>query len=189
VFSIPFWISIDVGFVAVLAAAFAAVLVVVLAAVIGFTFLAWAVCHTIYLCIESLTRKTRSQLSEKFNTSLCKLICVFIVFNLVCFSNIFFRADTLETAMQLIKSLFINFFPVDLFSGFVSPLAVGGHQMDEFNLFITVLFPVIFLLFERKIFSVASSEKVNLKFILVSLLLIMVFGVFNSGMRFIYMQF
>ncbi len=156
---------------------------------IGFTFLAWAVCHIIYLCFESLTRKARTEFSERFNNSLCKMLYIFIVFNLVCFSNIFFRANSFDTALHLIKTIGCNFIPDNFYNGLIAPIAVGGHQIDEFNLYITILLSVLFLLFERRIGNIVSSERINIKYIIGSVLLIMIFGVFNSGTRFIYMQF
>ncbi len=155
----------------------------------GFTFLAWAFCHAIYLGFELLTKKTRAQLSEKFNNSFYKLISIFIVFNLVCFSNIFFRASSFERAIQLIKNTFTNFFPENLLRDFVAPLAVGGHQLDEFNFYISIVIATLFLVFERKINRFATSEKWNMIFVVSCILMIMLFGIFNSGERFIYMQF
>lgn len=156
---------------------------------IGFTFLAWALCHILFLSFETLTRKIRMKLTEQFNSKLYKVLCIFLVFNAVCFSNIFFRAPSFEVAIQLINQLFFNFTPPDLFINFINPLAVGGHQIDEFNFGISILLFTVFLLFERKLVAVVKSEKLNFKFIISILLLIMLFGVFNSGTRFIYMQF
>ncbi len=156
---------------------------------IGLTFLAWAVCHTVYLGFESLTRKSRAVLSDRFNNPFYKIVCVFIVFNLVCFSNVFFRSDSFETAIHLIKNIFSGFIPDSFLTGLINPIAVGGHQTDEFNIFITILLLSVFLIFERRIYKAALSEKINLKYIVLCVLLIMIFGVFNSGTRFIYMQF
>ena len=151
--------------------------------------IAWAGCHTIYLITETLTRKSREKLTARFDSKLYKLLCVFIVFNAVCFSNIFFRADSIDTAFQLIYNTFNNFIPTNFLSDFIAPVAVGAHQMDEFNFYITILLFLIFLIFERSINKIAVSEKLNVSYIISCLGLIMLFGIFNSGTRFIYMQF
>lgn len=156
---------------------------------IGFTFLAWAICHVFYLSYEVLTKRFRVSMSEKANTRFYNIFSAFIVFNLVCFSNIFFRAESMEKAFQLINNTCSHFIPVNWLSGFIAPLAVGGHQMDEFNFYISIFITVVFLLFERKIDRLAVGEKFNSLFVVTCILLIMVFGIFNNGTRFIYMQF
>ena len=157
---------------------------------IGFTFLAWAICHILYLSFELFTKHFRINLSERMPSFFYKVLSVFIVFNAVCFSNIFFRAESLSKAFQLIRNTFSfsDFIP-DHWLGLIAPLAVGGHQMDEFNFYISIFIAAIVLLFERKINRIAISEKYNIGFIILLIILIMVFGVFNNGTRFIYMQF
>ncbi len=157
---------------------------------IGFTFLAWAICHIIYLSFELFTKRFRINLSERIPFLFYKIISVFIVFNAVCFSNIFFRAESLTKAFQLISNTFSfsNFVP-NHWLYFIAPLAVGGHQMDEFNFYISIFIAVSVLLFERKFNRFATSGKYTTGFIVILILLIMLFGVFNNGTRFIYMQF
>lgn len=156
---------------------------------IGFTFLAWAICHVFYLSYEVLTKRYRVSMSEKANAFFYNIFSAFIVFNLVCFSNIFFRAESMEKAFQLINNTCSHFIPGNWLSGFIAPLAVGGHQMDEFNFYTSIFITVVFLLFERKIDRIAVNEKFNSLFVVTCILLIMVFGIFNNGTRFIYMQF
>jgi alginate O-acetyltransferase complex protein AlgI len=156
---------------------------------IGLTFLAWALCHVIYLGWEVLTKQWRTRMSEKGNVFLYKIVSVLIVFNLVCFSNIFFRSGSIQTAFRLVRNSFSRFWPADWLGDFIAPLAVGGHQLEEFNFFISILLMLIFLIFERKINRIARAEKYNIAFVTASVLLIMLFGIFDAGTRFIYMQF
>ncbi len=156
---------------------------------IGLTFFCWAMCHVMYLSFELLTKRFRIKLSQQVNKTVYKLLSVFIVFNLVCFSNIFFRAHSVTHSLHLIKNSFTGFVPVDWLSGFIAPLAVGGHQIDEFNFFISILIAVVVLLFEKRINSFSKTPVFSITYSVVVLVLIMLFGVFNSGTRFIYMQF
>lgn len=156
---------------------------------ISIPFLAWAVCHSVYISFEVITKRYRIKLSENSNPFFYKLFSVFIVFNAISFSNIFFRAESMERAIQLVKNVFSNFIPGDWLSGFIAPIAVGGHQIEQFNIFISLLLPFIVLLFERKLDLLGRDKKFNVAFVVTCVLLIMVFGVFNSGSRFIYMQF
>lgn len=156
---------------------------------ISLAFLAWAVCHIVYISFEFMTRRYRIVLSENVNSLFYKLLSVFIVFNAISFSNIFFRAESMVRALQLIKNIFSNFIPSDWLSELIAPIAVGGHQIEQFNIFISIIIPSLVLLFERKIDLLARDKKFRLSFVVTCVLLIMMFGIFNSGSRFIYMQF
>jgi alginate O-acetyltransferase complex protein AlgI len=156
---------------------------------IGITFIIWALCHILYLGFELLTKHFRSGFSEKFNSPLLRSVSVFIVFNAVCFSNVFFRSGSLSSALSLLRNTMSDFIPGNWLSDLVAPLAVGGHQIDEFNFYISILLMAVFLLFERRINRIAIAEKLSTYYIIVCLLLIFLFGVFNVGERFIYMQF
>lgn len=156
---------------------------------IGFTFIVWALCHVAYLSFEVLTKRFRVGLSENINGLFYKIMSAFVVFNIVCFSNIFFRAETMETAFQLIHNIYSCFIPTEWLSDFIAPLAIGGHQLEEFNFYISILITGIVILYERRINRIGESEKLNVGYIVACTLLIMLFGVFDSGARFIYMQF
>lgn len=156
---------------------------------ISIAFLAWAVCHMVYITFEFMTKRYRIALSERLNPLFYKLFSVFFVFNAISFSNIFFRAETMGRAVQLIKNIFSNFMPSDWLSEFIAPIAVGGHQIEQFNIFISVFILSLVLLFERKIDLLGRDKNLRVSFIVTCVLLIMVFGVFNNGSRFIYMQF
>lgn len=156
---------------------------------LGFTFFAWAACHAIYLSFEVFTKRYRQKISGKLSGAFLKFFGIFIVFNAVCFSNIFFRAESISIAFQLVKNEFSHFIPDQWLSGFIAPLAVGGHQLDQFNFYVSMVFMILFLLFERKINSISITGKFKIGYVVCVLLLIMLFGVFDSGARFIYMQF
>jgi D-alanyl-lipoteichoic acid acyltransferase DltB (MBOAT superfamily) len=156
---------------------------------IGSTFFLWACCHIAYLCFELLTKRLRSGLSEKYDSLLYRAAGIFIVFNAVSFSNIFFRSGSLTTALSLVKNTFHDFMPSGWLRDFIAPLAVGGHQADEFNFYTSIFLAGMFLLFERKINRVAGSERFSFYFTTACLLLIFLFGIFSNGERFIYMQF
>jgi alginate O-acetyltransferase complex protein AlgI len=111
----------------------------------------------------------------------------------VCFAIglIYFRnTETKQYALltqQLLDSG--NFLPAEWLRLFFAPLASGGTQQDYFNLSVTLILSLSFLLFERKIFNLFSTGTINYKAWFVFVLLIFVWGVFSSGERFIYMQF
>lgn len=154
---------------------------------IGLNFFIWACCHALYLSVELFTKSWR--LGERMTGFFGKLLLSFVVFNLVCFSNIFFRSGSFETAVQLIKNAVSDFMPDDCLRDLIAPLAVGGHQIDEFNLYISLLITALFLVFEKRLNVLANKEKLNVVFVSVLIILLFVFGIFSNGERFIYMQF
>ena len=157
---------------------------------IGLTFLAWGCCHTIYLLMELYLRRAKGT-TQKKESKLKKTGLAMYVLALVAFSNLFFRANSTANAQHLVSNVFRprHFFPESWTVEFVAPLAVGGHQMEQFNWCVTLVFTGLFLLFERKILNLAHSKRFRVLATFIALLLIFTFGVFNNGQRFIYMQF
>lgn len=153
---------------------------------IGFTFFFWALCHLFYLLFElyfGTKRKEKSSFSKKL------LSIVYVIF-LVSFSNIFFRATDIASCGHLMSEIFsLKFFPDNWLVDFVAPISVGGHQIEHFNFMVILFFVGMSLVFERKIFSIFNSERFNAVATFLMLLSIFLFGVFDSGQRFIYVQF
>lgn len=156
---------------------------------IGFTFIIYATSHAIYLIIEHLTKRRRLKWKERIPGY--GLIGTIITFNLVSFSFIFFRAGDLTTAFQFAGSIFNpeSFFPDDWRFNFLYKLTISGDLEDLFNFFITLLLPTVFLIYEQKINRMATSESLKVPFIVVSVIVILLFGVFVENEHFIYNQF
>jgi alginate O-acetyltransferase complex protein AlgI len=154
---------------------------------IGLAFLLWACCHIVYLLVELFlfnNRPVKHSLFMQFVRALIVLICLSI-------SHLFFRSGCAAAGLiKLHQVLNIPLFlPSHWMPEFIAPLAVGGHQINIFNFSISILFIVFTLLFERRIFKWATGNYFNPYYFIVMLLLIFVFGIFNQGERFIYMQF
>ncbi len=156
---------------------------------IGLTFMAWAICHVLFLLAELYLGSGRKRPAKK--NPLLKTGAALWVLLLVAFSNLFFRSTGTANALHLLNNLFAagSFLPDSWVVQFIAPLAVGGHQLEHFNLVITVFFASIFLLFERRIIMRFNAMTFNGVMTFITLVLIFLFGVFNSGHRFIYMQF
>lgn len=95
----------------------------------NWTFVAWGVLHGIYLIIESRARPSVDRRFEhtgsKFSFKLYGLLQVCFTFMLVCFSWIFFRADSLSHAMSIIAGIFSrSLFSIPQFEGSENALAV-----------------------------------------------------------------
>ncbi len=154
---------------------------------IGATFLAWALCHVLYLWLELLTKKQRTLLVQKY--AVFHFAGIGVTFLLVSLSNIFFRSESFSQASSVLKTLFTHFLPANWYADVFAPLAVGGQQTEYFNFIFSLLLAFLYLLCERKTEQWVKSDKHHLLYYFVVGLVLMLFGVFNAGERFIYMQF
>ena len=121
-------------------------------------------------------------------TGVVSNLFIFLLFSI---GLLFFRSPNYTNYSFLTERLldFKNFIPADLLRLYFAPLASGGALQDYFNLLFTLILCFSFLLFERKIFSVFSKNKINYIMWFAILILLSTWGVFTSGSRFIYMQF
>jgi alginate O-acetyltransferase complex protein AlgI len=158
---------------------------------IGFTFIIYAMINGIVLCIEFLTKNQRTRLNKLFNSRLYNWFCTLLVFAAVSFSFIYFRANSTQQANELVVSIFASphFLPSNWLAEFIAPLAVGGHQIELFNLLLSLFFALVFVFSEAKIIQLFHSDKLKPLGLFVLIFLIVLFGVFNGGSQFIYVQF
>ena len=156
---------------------------------IGTGFLLWASCHALYLILEYFILPY-FQNQRLQNSILFKLGCGVITFLLISFSNVFFRSLDGKMAIKNLFSFFENsFFPNDWYSQFWAKIASGGMMNDYFNLSISLIFATVFLFTEVRIQRISNDQKIRLSFLILFISLILCFGVFDKGERFIYMQF
>jgi alginate O-acetyltransferase complex protein AlgI len=156
----------------------------------GKTFLIWSLLHACYLSYEALTKNLRLGWSNRLSPFVYQAFSVILTFVLVCFSNLFFRADSLGQAFVLLRELSHPLFGNQGFwEGFVDILAGGGYQEALFNFWITLALVTGFLIFEKDIVKGFTSGKLNYRHVIVSLLLIFAFGIFKKADYFIYLQF
>jgi hypothetical protein len=119
-----------------------------------------------------------------------KIAGVFLVWHLVAFANLFFRSRSLEDASRLLRDLgrlpFLYGQELDLRTWLIN----GGIDIEsEFNFRLSFLLCLLFLAFEKRFNKYAQSEKYNIVYVALMLILIAVFAMFNTGERFIYLQF
>ena len=153
---------------------------------IGLTFLIYALSHAFYLIIETFIKKPKILILNKLTSK----ISFFFTFNLVSLSFIFFRSTSLEQSFSKIKNIFsLPFFPNRLLTDFTQFIAIGGEQENIFNLYITLSLIALFLFFEKRIFNRFNSNRLNLIGLIIIILSISFFGIFDGSKNFIYSQF
>jgi alginate O-acetyltransferase complex protein AlgI len=153
----------------------------------GITFILWGICHVLYLLTEHYAGLRAAKIKD--NPRIIKIFSSGIVFLLVSFSMIFFRATSVHECVRSFTQLTGEYIPGSLLRSFIAPLAVTGEQAGIFNLLLSLLLVSVTLVFERRIFALLDSSHINLFALFVLLISIFLFGVFDSGERFIYFQF
>jgi alginate O-acetyltransferase complex protein AlgI len=144
------------------------------------TFIIWGALHGVYLIVEQLLGTHDVKLSSKWS----KIIRRIVVFNLVVFAWIFFRANSTSDSFLIVSKLFD--WDLSIFSSLIQ--SIGNLQF----LFLMTLL-VMFLLVE-KLFEKIVKENYRFKHGINHLLfafitvLILIFGFFGEA-QFIYFQF
>jgi alginate O-acetyltransferase complex protein AlgI len=153
---------------------------------LGITFLLWSICHIVYLLCEIYFFKNLTKV-----TGIKKVIRFIYVLFLVSFSNLFFRIPDTEILKIKCSQLFSfsKFWPKQIDTDFYAPLAQGWHQQEQFNFISVLIIGVLYLLFEKKLIKTADKNDFQFIFTFALIIVLLLFGAFNSGQQFIYMQF
>jgi D-alanyl-lipoteichoic acid acyltransferase DltB (MBOAT superfamily) len=154
----------------------------------NWTFLIWGLLHGIFLIMAEITRNSRKIIYNKLKldgTIFLKIIHVLIVFSFVCVAWIFFRAQTVNDAFQILKN-------VSNLSLTQIGLYMLNGKWEEFALsliFIPFLFFVDFS-FEnyKKFHSLFAKEWLKWTFYIIIIFFTIFFGKMNAK-EFIYFQF
>lgn len=70
------------------------------------TFVIWGVLHGIAIAYEAITQRARSTVSKKTPKWLYDFLSIFITFNFLSLSAIFFRVDSIEKAREMFEGIF-----------------------------------------------------------------------------------
>lgn len=177
----------------------------------NWTFIFWGALHGIYYLVGFVTKKFRKAVVEIMRLSkiprIHKSFQMLAVFSLVCFSLIFFRANSISDAFYISSHLFTgvaDFFAVafanlasfNFGKGVFSPVLLG--QTPSF--FLSAIISIIFLLFMEAIQFFTRQESITAildkspYFIKYSgyyalILVLLFFGIFDNVQQFIYFQF
>jgi len=148
------------------------------------TFVVWGLLHGLFLTIYHYWQHFKIKNGIYFNNNIFAIIIsIFLVFNSVCISWIFFRANNLEVAFNILKAMF-NF--KYFFSYFSSTYL---FLKTDFVYFIIILLIHLFIFVKIKIFY--NSKRLSYKFyFFISLFMILGIIFLNANAKtFIYFQF
>jgi D-alanyl-lipoteichoic acid acyltransferase DltB (MBOAT superfamily) len=148
-------------------------------------FLIWGILNACYLIIEFLTKRLKIKGGKIF-----KPLSWLITILAISFANLFFRAGYYSNIKTYLSQLFsLNNWHFNWSQDVVAILGNGGYLEQQFNLSMIVIFVVSFLLFEEKLQKLSKKKTPSILYYSVIVLLIFIFGNFNAGTEFIYMQF
>ncbi|MEO7445227.1 MAG: MBOAT family O-acyltransferase [Ferruginibacter sp.] len=146
----------------------------------GWQFLFYGIIHGIYLSSEFLLKIKSSYFNKSF---LRKCLGVFITFNLLSFSLVFFRSQNMAEVIYTFKNIITNFAPVKLYI----PDAIQYFTM---LLMLGILLALEYFVLRKNTWEMLLHRKpAFLMFICLSFfMLILWFGI-SSSKQFIYFQF
>jgi Predicted membrane protein involved in D-alanine export len=165
---------------------------------VGFHYIIWGFMHGAYQVIGALLMPLRKWFIDKFEidktTFSYKLFQVLITFSLINFAWIFFRAESLNIAIKMIKSSFTTFNPWIFFDD--SLFLLGLDQKDFHLVIISFLVLLIVSLLQRKYKLREELEKQNVIFrvgiYVIAVFSVLYFGIYGpeyNASQFIYGQF
>lgn len=163
----------------------------------GWGFIIWGFLHGFYQVAGDLLKPTREYFIEKFNINrngfFHKLSQIIIVFILVDFAWIFFRANTFGDAIGIIKNMFV-FNPWVLFDGSLYNLGLDQKDFTVGILAIFVLIIVSLLRRNTRLINLIGRQNIIVRwtFYFTFLYSILIFGIYGPGyaaQQFIYFQF
>jgi alginate O-acetyltransferase complex protein AlgI len=153
---------------------------------VGWNYLFWGVLFGIYLTYSNWTKDLHKNIRKRFHIRKTSVYYLFykivITFSLVLFAWVFFRANSLMEAMNIIKKIFTSNGPVFYESPYIIIYAVIG--------IISLLAVELKLEYFKDSWSVLNNKYliVRIAGIIIIVLVILLIGVFDGG-QFIYFQF
>ena len=145
-------------------------------------FVIWGGLNALYLIIEYLGKRKNIKLPNFLGWTL--------TISLVSFANLFFKANYWGNSLHYLKQVFStenwNFIWT---SDVMAILGNGGYLEQQFRLLLLGSLTLLFFLFEKRLEFVSRLEKTSVFYIVIITLSIFLFGNFNAGTDFIYMQF
>lgn len=167
----------------------------------GSNFVAWGILHGLFFLIGVKTLKMRAKVYDLVginrNHATGNFIKTVITFNLVSFSWIFFRAESIRTALHIIKSIAYGVFLTPLsvfFSSFHSTLQIMNITPTESMIYFLLLVSFIVAekinLIESRFYG-TDPRKPSIPELLILdvILLLMIFLGSFGGEQFLYFQF
>jgi len=161
----------------------------------SWTFVAWGLLHGLYLACSVFYRPYQKIIHKALKlekTKLLKFWQIFVTFNLVCFSWIFFRANSTSDAVYIVKNAFniLGNYKIFVEEGareFIIKVMVLGVHSAHFAVVFTSALIVLFLNGNR-IYGI-SEKKYYARWSMYILIVFLTISFWKSNESFIYFNF
>lgn len=161
------------------------------------TFLIWGAIHGVVLMIEKATIAIRKKLFAKIGLDKVNfsnhLFFGFIIFTIVCFGWVFFRANSLSDSFQIISGFFNEINLADLFNEKTYLIGFEPNEFKIISIAILLLFLFEYLHRKHNVIQFLNSQATLFRwsFYLSIVLAIIIFGIYGDRniQEFIYFQF
>lgn len=130
----------------------------------NWTYIIWGVLNGIYRVVQELIRKSCKPLEFNYEVlyKVKKAIKIIITFGLICFSWIFFRANTISDAMYIIKNMFTNISITSLIQNYctiINENLVNTSTMRYFYFGIIIISILILFIIDIKSCKESDNKK------------------------------
>jgi alginate O-acetyltransferase complex protein AlgI len=164
---------------------------------VGWTFFVWGLIFGVYLGFDNLTQKLRKKIYRKSGISkfptLYKTAQILTTLILVNFAWIFFRSESITQSVKIIRSIFLAW--PSFTTGMISA-TIAGLGIPLYALFISMTSLLLLIIYEilsekKDLFAMLKSKKIIIRYSIyyITIMWIIVFGIFNDGGHFIYFDF
>ena len=164
----------------------------------NWTFILWGGLNGFYQIIGDLKNRFLKSINfnikNKYINSFFNIFRILITFSLICFSLIFFRANTVKDAFYIINNLFSdiqNVNNIQYLYNISTQLGLNIFQILMATACIIILFIIEIFEYKQRIYITLNKLPFIIRFIFYYIITIIILsmGVFNNAGQFIYFQF
>jgi alginate O-acetyltransferase complex protein AlgI len=148
------------------------------------TFVIWGLLHGTAIAYEAITQRARSAVSKKTPKWLYNFLSIFITFNFLSLSAVFFRADDMEKAKQLFEGIFTR----------MDPGIAGAWLMNYTGVFVLMVIALVLQYlpgpFDNKVQLTFGKMHWSLKTLTLFVVILAIYQAVSSAPQaFIYLEF
>ncbi len=164
----------------------------------NYTFIIWGGLNGFYQIIGDLKNKMLKALGfnikNKYINNFLNIFRILITFSLICFSLIFFRANTVKDAFYIVENLFndiTNINNIQYLYNISTELGLNIFEILLVTMCIVILFFIEIFEYKNRIYISLNKAPfiIRFAFYYVITLIIISMGVFSDAGQFIYFQF
>ncbi len=166
----------------------------------NWTYAIWGALHGLYQVIGDISRPLKDKINDKLNVKTqalsYRIIKILITFALTSFAWIFFRADSINVALEYIARIFTALDPWALTTGFMYNIGLETREMNILLIAVFVMFIVDLLKYKRNIRfeNIADNQNSWVRGAVIFALIaaVVIFGAYGysfDAQQFIYFQF